>query len=87
MKTTHIAGAHHVNDPHKNDNLPENITRVLYYDCYKKGLRSTKEINEKLTEHYHTPIEMEMEQICAILKKRSRMFAFRKRFDPKEITE
>jgi hypothetical protein len=87
MDITHIAGAHHIHDPHKSTALPENITRVLYYDCYKKGIRSVKDINKKLTEHYHTPIEMEMEQICTILKKRSKMFAFRKHFDPNEITE
>lgn len=70
----------------KKRDLPENINKVLYFDCYKMGLRSTKEINKKLAEHYHTPIEIQRAEIQAILKKRYQMFAFR-HFNPEDITE
>lgn len=74
-------------DPHKKKKvLPENINKILYFECYRKGLRSTKEINKKLAEHYHTPIEIQREEIQAILKKRYQMFAF-SHFDPKDIIE
>jgi hypothetical protein len=86
MDTIHkIIEGHRSYNPHKKS-LPENITKVLYFECYKKGLRSTKEINKKLAEHYHTPIEIEQNEIRAILKKRSKLVPFR-HFNPEDIIE
>lgn len=66
--------------------LPENIGMVLYLECYQKGLRSVKDINKKLTDRYHQPINMNRREICGLLEKRAQMFAS-EHFNPGDIVE
>ncbi|MCX6735645.1 MAG: hypothetical protein NTZ13_01020 [Candidatus Parcubacteria bacterium] len=58
---------------------------VVLYLSYENGYRSTKEFNEKLSEHYGHPIELSREEICDILTKRAQVFA--QKFYPAEIIE
>jgi hypothetical protein len=57
---------------------------VVLYLSYENGYRSAKEFNEKLSEHYGKPIQLERDEICDILTKRSQMLGGK--FDPTEIT-
>ena len=64
---------------------PENVGVVLWLECYEKGVRSAREMNDQLSIHYEKPIVMTREEICAELKKRAQMFALP--FNGDDITE
>jgi hypothetical protein len=75
-----------IKNKHERTALPERIGLVLYLECYQKGLRSTKEINKKLSARYNQPINLNRKEICDLLTIRAQTFNT-EHFNPKEITE